>query len=162
MDYEIREVREEDLVFLSRNLRGADMLELVSTYGTSKSPLEALQLSASNSEKLSVITGTSGNPMFLFGYASYTGRSKLIWALGTPEIALRAYHVPFLKASRHVLSNWFQDNPQVEYFINLALAKNRVHLKWLQWCHAELLPALPYGPVSEEFHPFIIRRTSYV
>ncbi|WP_319413857.1 hypothetical protein [uncultured Cohaesibacter sp.] len=162
MHYEIRGVVEEDLHYLAGHLRGADMVELTATYGSSKTPVEALSSSTEHSEKVSVITGSSGDPMFLFGYSAFSPRCKLIWAVGTPEIAQRAYFVPFLKASRSVLQGWFEDNPHVEYFLNLAHADNHVHLKWLQWCHAELLPAMPYGPLAEEFHPFLIRRAEYV
>lgn len=162
MDYHIRTVGEGDLPYLAQNLRGADMRELVGTYGPSMDPVEALRLSVSRSRNPQIIIGASGNPMFLFGIADWTDRSKLIWAVGTPEIASRAYHIPFLKASREVLAGWFEANPETHYFINMAHAGNTVHLKWLRWCHAELLPAMPYGPLLEEFNPFIIRRTSYV
>ena len=161
--YEIRDVREADLVFLSTHLRGSDMVELVSAYGNTETPLGALQNSVRNSEYAKVITGASGDPMFLMGYCkTYSSRMKLIWAVATPEIASKEHTITFLRHSRYEIEKWFLSNPEVEYFFNLTHSQNTLHHSWLRWCKAELLPALPYGPIGQEFCPFLIRRKSYV
>lgn len=161
-DHTVRGLGEGDLLHLARNLRGADMVELVATYGPGVSPVEALSLSVDNSEKLRVIADAEDKPMFIYGLARWTDRSRLIWACGTPKIAHPQYTFRFLRGCRRQLGDWFAEDPTAEYFINRAHHRNRLHLKWLQWCHAEILPALPYGPMNEDFNQFIIRRTSYL
>jgi hypothetical protein len=161
-EYVLRGVEEGDLLYLSQNLRGADMTELVSTYGPRVNPVEALEMSVSNSDQVVVTVGASGNPMFIHGIATWTNRSRLIWACGTPEIASREYATRFIRKSRAQIAQWFAENPEVQYLTNRAHASNRLHLKWLQWCQAEILPALPYGPLGQDFNQFIIRRDSYV
>lgn len=162
MIHQIRGVEEGDVPFLSRNLRGSDMIEFVATYGNRLTPSEALQNSIDHSETVRIVADAEDNPMFIYGLAGWTDRSKLIWAMGTPKIASPTIRTAFLRGSRRLLGEWFRDNPGTDYFFNRAHARNRVHLDWLRWCHAELLPAMPYGPLLEEFTPFIIRRTSYV
>lgn len=161
MHYLIREVADKDLEFLASNLRGADAVELAATYGTPDF-LGGLRRSVRASSVVKAIEGASGNAMFLFGYADWTPRSKLIWACGSPEITHPAYRTPFLRASREVIRDWFAGNPDTEYLINMAHSKNTVHLRWLEWCRAELLPEMPLGPLQQGFRPFIIRRAGYV
>jgi hypothetical protein len=161
-DHKVRGLEEGDLQYLSQNLRGADMIELRATYGLSKTPHEALKVSAEHSRKLVVTEGASGNPMFIYGLADWTERSKLIWACGTPEIAASQYTMRVLKRSRRQIGEWFEEEPSTQFLINRAHSGNLLHLKWLRWCHAEILPSAPYGPLGQDFHQFIIRRSSYV
>ena len=160
LKYAIRDLRDGDLDYLSRNLRGADVIEYYGTYGDVRA-LHGLQSSTATSQEVRITVGASGKPMFLCGYARFSARVGLIWAVGTAELDQRPYHRPFLRLSKETIGRWFKQT-DYEYFCNFVHTRNTVHIKWLQWLHAELLPAMPYGPVRHEFHPFIIRRNSYV
>jgi hypothetical protein len=83
----------------------------------------------------------------------------MIWACGTPEIL--KHKRAFVSNSRRTIERWFRERPGVDFFMNFSHASNSAHHRWLEWCGAEMLPALPMGPLGELFMPFTIRRTKY-
>ncbi len=95
----------------------------------------------------------------LWGVRQITEKSAVIWACGTP--AIFKFPKALVENSRTTLKRWFVERPSVEYLMNFTHASNIAHHRWLKWCGAELLPALPMGPLGEQFHPFTIRRTKY-
>lgn len=159
MSYEIREVRESDLRYLTENLRSADVRELIATNG-SPDIHGVLTRSYKNSDECLVgCPGPGENPVVMWGIAQWTARSALIWACATNKLVEN--RMAFLRNCRPVIKRWFEERPSLEYLMNFTHAQNTDHHKWLLWCGAELLPALPSGPRGELFHPFTIRRQKY-
>lgn len=159
MTYEIRGVREGDLPYLAENLRASDARELIATYGTPRF-LYGLQRSTDLSAETLVGVPTGDHPVLLFGIMDFSPRAALIWACGTP--GLSRHPTAFLRGSKATIRRWFEERPSVEYLMNFTHAQNLQHHRWLEWCGADLLPALPMGPLGEDFRPFTIRRTKYV
>jgi hypothetical protein len=159
MNYEIRGVREGDLPYLAENLRAADVRELYATYGHTRF-LSGLERTTQMSEEVLVGAPTdTGKPAIVWGIRKWTPRSAFIWAVGTP--AILKYQKPLAKTTKATMKRWFEERPDVSFFMNFTHAKNTAHHRWLEWCGAELLPALPMGPLGEDFLPFTIRRTKY-
>ncbi len=155
MKYELRGVREDDLPYLSRNLRSADVHELYATYGHLRF-LDVLERAVGVSEEALVGVPLGGNPVVLFGVRQATDQMGVVWACGTSEIS--RYRVPFLRNSRPVIQRWFEERPGLQYLMNFTHGSNTLHHRWLQWCGAELLPKVPWGALGDDFHPFTIRR----
>jgi hypothetical protein len=158
MNYEIRGVREGDLPYLAENLRAADVRELMATYGHTRF-LSGLERSVHLSEEALVGAPFGSRPALLWGIRQFTPRAALIWACGTPEILKHKRAV--VENSRKIIARWFVERPGVDFFMNFSHASNAAHHRWLEWCGAEMLPALPMGPLGELFMPFTIRRTKY-
>lgn len=158
MHYEIRGVRESDLPYLAENLRAADVRELMATYGHTRF-LYGLQRSCHLSEEALVGCPSGEPPALLWGIRQFTPRAAMIWACGTPEIL--KHKRAFVSNSRRTIERWFRERPDVDFFMNFSHASNSAHHRWLEWCGAEMLPALPMGPLGEDFLPFTIRRTKY-
>lgn len=158
MNYEIRGVREGDLPYLAENLRAADVRELLATYGHSRF-LFGLQRSSDLSEETLVGAPSGHPPVMIWGIRQFTSRAALIWAVGTPEYIKHKRAVSV--TARKTMKRWFEERPGVDFFMNFSHASNTAHHRWLEWCGAEMLPALPMGPLGENFMPFTIRRTKY-
>lgn len=155
MKYEIRGVREEDLPYLSQNLRSADVKELYATYGHFRIR-KTLKRAVEISEEALVGVPLGGDPVVLMGIRRITDQTGVVWACGTPEIA--KYRIPFIRNSRPVLQKWFEERPGLRYLMNFTHGSNTLHHRWLKWCGAEMLPAVPWGALGDSFHPFSIRR----
>lgn len=159
MTYEIRGVREGDLPYLSQNLRAADVREIYATHGNLRL-LEALEASTSSSTEVLIGAGDTGKPVVIWGIHEFSRESAFVWACATPDIV--KYRIPFLKNCRVVIHGWFDRFPGVHNLINFSHAENTLHHRWLEWCGAQLLPEVPWGPLGEPFRPFNIRRTACV
>lgn len=158
MKCEVREIREGDLPYLSKNLRSADAREIFAASGSTDFQ-SALRLSVDNSEEALAGSLKGGAAEVLYGISPYSPRAYLIWALASPEIANNK--MVFLRTSRAVLKRWFEERPNAEYFINFVHGQNDLHQKWLKWMGADLYPATPVGPRGEDFRPFMISRKKY-
>jgi hypothetical protein len=157
-NYNIREVREGDLLHLASNLRGADIREFVAAYGHPR-VLEGLEASVSNSKEARVADDTV-NPVAIWGYNLLSAETAAIWCVASHEIyKLRR---AFVRESRAILKRWFQENPQLRVMVNFAHADNHTHLYWLKSVGAEVLPATPMGALMQPFRPFIIPRENHV
>ena len=159
MNYKLREPTNEDIAFLSWNLRAEDMKELYATYGHFDA-LRALTSSVDNSEETHVAIGEDGKPFFIFGMKPHGEKSALIWALATPEIT--NYKIAFFRQAKVLIRGWFEDYGHVDTMYNFSHSDNVMHHLWLRWCHARILPSLPWGTQKELFTPFVIERKSYV
>jgi len=155
MNYAIREVREDDLPYLAANLRSADIKELYATYGHLRIP-EVVRKCFELSDRSRVGVNDSDKPVVAFGVKRFSPACAVVWAFGTPEI--RRYSIPFIRYSRPVLQDWFEELPDIQYFLNFSHSENTLHHRWLAWVGAELLPDAPWGETGELFRPFIIRR----
>ena len=154
----IREARPDDLPYLAANLRDADQIEILATTGR-PDYLEELKVSAEGSDEVLVgLPGPQKAPFVIFGYHVWR-KTAFIWAVATP--AIQQNRVRFLRAGKPVLKRWFEENPSVDYFMNFTHARNTLHHRWLEWCGADMLPAVPMGPLGELFHPFTIKREKY-
>ena len=154
MKFEIRELREGDLAYLSWNLRAADVMEIHALRGTFD-PLGPLQDSANQSTDTSVFVGMDGKPFMIVGMAPQ-GDSGIIWGVATPEV--KKYRRVFLRASQDTIRGWFEKYPQCETLFNFTYAANVVHHNWLRMVGAKLLSEVPLGPEGKPFKPFVIDR----
>lgn len=157
MNYTLREVRESDLPYLASNLRTADIREFYGSYGHLDVSV-GIRASCLNSDQAIIGADTEDKPIVAFGVRQVSPKCALIWAFGTP--AVQRYRIAFIRTSRRVIQGWFEDLPEVDYFFNFTHSENTLHHKWLEWCGAQLLPAVPWGTTGENFRPFVIRRTS--
>jgi hypothetical protein len=158
MDYGIRGVRETDIPFLVNNLRSADIKELIATFGDNDH-LGNLRFSVLKSSYSRVGVNDRDEPVVIWGMSPFK-KTGIIWASATPEI--ERYRVPFLKGCRPVIREMFEFQPHTEHLINFTHGNNTLHHRWLKWCHAEVLPEVPFGAKGEPFRPFVIRRGSYI
>ena len=157
MKYEIRELREGDLAYLSWNLRADDVMELYAAHGHFDT-LKALEYSAMHSTELLIGEG-EGKPVMILGMTPFA-RAAFIWAVATPDI--KKFRLPLMRNSRPMLKGWFEKHQSVDYMFNFTYAENTLHHQWLEWCGATLLPEVPMGKLGKAFKPFTIRREIYV
>jgi len=158
MDYDIRAAQESDLQMLAETLRPEDAHELLAATG-SEDHLDNIRRSIEASSEVLVGVGHGEPPGCIFGIVEVTEKTALIWAVATPGI--NKYRVPFMRESLYTLWRWFKERPQLEHMVNFVHADNQEHHKWLRWAGAELHPAVPYGVLGEQFHPFRIHRSRY-
>lgn len=153
----IRGVTDSDLVYMSEHLRLDDVREIFLSRGN-KDILGQLRITVHASEE-AFVGEVAGKPVLLFGYLKISEISSVIWAVGTPEI--KKYNRIFLRECRKSLKDWFVKNPSTECFWNFTYLENTLHHRWLEWCGADLLPALPLGVNGAMFLPFTIKRSAY-
>lgn len=90
-----------------------------------------------------------GRPIALFGLVP--GRSYDVpWLLGSDRIL--AHWREFARRSRTELDRLRRGRP----LSNHVDARNIVHVRWLRWLGAQILPAEPYGLRRLPFYPFIL------
>lgn len=158
MTYKIRPVRRSDIPHLVKNLRSADLKELMAGFGNAKH-LSNLRTCVKRSAHTMVGTNARNEPVVIWGMTPYK-RCGIIWAFATVEI--EDHKTSFLKASRPVIREMFEKGAHIERLLNFTHGDNALHHRWLQWCHAEVLPPVPYGAKGEPFRPFVIPRDAYV
>lgn len=158
MKLDLRKPQDEDIAYLSWNLRGSDLRELYAVYGHVDA-LRAITSSIDASSEV-YVDDRGRNPSLIFGICPHRANSALIWAVATPEI--RNHRVAFIRQSRRQIAKWFKENPHIMYMYNFSHSDNTLHHDWLEWCGAHMLPSVPWGQRRELFTPFIIRRETHV
>lgn len=155
--YAIRDVRESDLPFLAERLRAADIIELSNATGSVDTQMSLRKSWVGSSYCRVGCWG--GDPFLIWGMSPRFGSAALVWAVATPEVT--RHNRRFLRQSREAIADLFVAAPEVQYLINFTHADNHVHHRWLSWCGAKLLPAVPFGPLGGRFRPFSIQREFY-
>lgn len=122
----IRNVTEDDINYVSTNMREIDKEECAAAYHT---PEEALRLSIDDSHWVYTAVTDEGRPALIFGLCSI-GPVGVPWALGTEDI--QNMKTPLIRMCRDVVDEWmFRD---FDILSNLVSVKNTVHRKWLEFC----------------------------
>ena len=122
------------------------------------SPAEALEISLGFSPM--AWTGRlDQQPFCMFGVAvaSPQCRHGAPWMLGGPQIERHSLGV--LRRSRVCIAEMTKHYPVLS---NLADARNRTSLRWLNWLGFTIRPAIPHGPFNLLFHPFELRSSPHV
>lgn len=158
MDYEIREVREGDLSYLGNNLRDDDKKELFAVSGHDNYA-KMLELSVAASDEV-LVGSRIGQPAgVIWGIVEYSDKSAMVWALATDHIL--DFRVPFLKTSLQTIARWFKERPETTHLFNFVHVDNEMHIRWLKWLGADIMPAVEFGAERQMFHPFTIKREKY-
>ena len=136
----------EDARDLAPFLRHEDAAEIDAATG--QSPLEALLMGLGASPGARSVHEV-GRPIAMFGLVP--GRSYDVpWLLGSDRIL--AHWREFARRSREELDRLRQGRPLRNY----VDARNTVHVRWLRWLGAEILPAAPWGLRQLPFHLFTL------
>lgn len=149
MQWTVRRVEEEDIQYLSENLREADKAEVFA--GSGHTPEQALRESV-NHKSLGVWVGVyQGNPEIIFGvaYGIHEGVGHP-WMLCTDKLAQSPRE--FIKACRKWVKGFSLNFPVL---MNCVHAKNELHIRWLKWCGFEFVKLHEnYGHLQEPFWEF--------
>ncbi len=101
----VRQSTQEDVDFLSTNLRKEDAIEVLSSHGDIK---EALQIGFDESEECWTIVVTDTEEVAgMYGIARYDDDVALPWLLTSP--AIESIWLPFLRCSR----KWVEEMNEV-------------------------------------------------
>jgi hypothetical protein len=124
MTYCLRRATVRDAVYLADNLRPADMEE-ISAHGLS--PEYALLMGLRYGRPAHVAE-VGGVPALMCGVTPLPDGAGAVWMMGTAEIERR--RVSFLRAAR----GWVEAvSAAYPLLVNVADARNTVHLRWLRW-----------------------------
>lgn len=157
MNKYIRDPRDGDLEYLAEHLRELDKEEALANDG--RDLLSVLKESAELSYHVQIID-ISGKPAAIFGICTFYKDTDAIWMLGTDEMSENP--IAFARYSRPMITELFLKSGATR-FQNFAYAKNTVHLRWLEWCHAHISPEPTLvGIEQKEFRLFTINRNDYV
>jgi hypothetical protein len=135
-----RELQDGDIEYIAGNLRPHDKEEVL-VFGLE--PLQGLQVSVDLSSKVLTLVEPDGTPACLVGVTS----THKIWLLGTD--AIERHPKTFLRHSQTVLDILFTGHP---FLWNFVLAKNTVHIKWLQWLGFDIKPEVTW--LGTKFYGF--------
>jgi hypothetical protein len=81
------------------------------------------------------------------------GEFASIWLLGANE--LTAEFKKKIRLSRNFIKFFLQHYPLLHNFVD---ARNKISIKWLRFCGAEIEEAAPFGIEQKPFHYFSFRR----
>lgn len=122
----VRNVKEGDLEFLSKNLRDADVAEIKAMSGTE--PHEAL-IDGWIRGKTKVICLPDKTPCGIYGVVPYYNRFGIVWMVATDR--LKEIQVQFLRESRQELREIAKG---YDLLFNFTDCRNAAHHRWLAWC----------------------------
>ena len=123
----IRPAMQEDVGYLSNNLREEDVEEVCASNST---PLSALSHGFEMSDPCLTLTDKQDVPIAM---------------LGT---------VPFLRNSKPVLSDLF-DRTGCSFFYNYTYVSNALHHRWLRWLGFTFLRTITMPTTGKEFIEFV-------
>lgn len=149
----VRTTTSLDIEMMKKHLRASDVQEVWASHH--HTPEKALELSFAVSE-LCLTVDVKGMPAVIFGITPQTllDNSALVWMLATNRI--RLIRKSFIKECRHYIDMMLIRYPILENYVD---ARNKLSIRWLKWCGAEIEEAAPYGVERLLFHHFSFRRT---
>jgi hypothetical protein len=147
-----RIARATDAERLAPRLRVADRQEIKAVSG--EDPLAALERSVSQSRPCHAIAiEPEDQPLALFGVVPHAESRNLgfVWLLGSADIDTHSFVL--LRMSRECVES-LQDHYAILW--TLADARNRVHLRWLEWCGFTALRLIEqHGVEQRPFYQFV-------
>ncbi len=147
---EYRQVRAEDIEYVAKRMRKADVAE-ASALGMT--PLKALQYSVSQSDE-AFAAWVDGEVSMIFGYLGYPLKEEGdIWALGTDKM----FTVPrvMLTEGRRVVDAFLNCCPALGNWIG---AENIHSITWLKHLGFTISEPEPHGLHGEMFRKIGIKR----
>ena len=128
-----RESKLEDVLEVSRNLRWADVREVVSL---GSDPEGALISGYLYSTIKRTIVNSYNVPVGMYGVVPIpqTKNSGTVWMLGTDK--LLDIKVAFLKQSKSEVKKM---NDAFPHLCNIIESRNELHLKWIKWCGFKII-----------------------
>lgn len=134
----------EDVYFLAPRLRYADKQEILSLVGLP--PLQALLMSFKSAQTCFTIFSSKSNPVAMFGVTE----QGAIWLLATDDIT--TIQIPFLKECRNVVDFYNKKHPLLW---NVVDCRNKLHIKWLDWCGFTFISKRKLGVLNKDFYEFV-------
>lgn len=160
VDVHLREYQETDLLELAPQLRVADQREILLTSG--RTPLAALThaVEASCQKRVVMVDGQPAGITGL-GLTKYSEAGEVIgvpWLLGTLDLL----HIPprhWVTLGHTEIERWLGFVPWLKNFV---YAENKASCRWLSHIGFDLHPAQPFGPQGAPFHPFELKRDTFI
>lgn len=134
----------DDMRFLAPRLRYEDKQEILSLVGLP--PLQAMLLSYKTSETCYTIFNPKDVPVGAFGVTS----NGAIWMLATNDIV--DIQIPFLKQCRDIVNFYNTKHPLLW---NVVDCRNKLHIKWLDWCGFTFISQRKIGVLNKDFYEFV-------
>ncbi len=137
-DCRVRPARIADVFPLYREMRVADMLEII---GLNHHPWEALNQSFKESAKVFTLETKEKDVIAMFGVcATHVPTIGCVWLLGTER--MRTIKSTFVRNSKEWVDELMGNYRCV---INVVSTSNKLSMRWLKWLGAEFLREQPKG-----------------
>ena len=140
-----------DLAPIAARMRESDRLEVMASHG--HAPYEAVKFAFSSSPVCMTIL-YKNEPVAMFGVVGYPmcPGTATVWLLGTNGIY--KMRKSFLRLSRRYIAEMLKEYPTLYNFVD---ARNRVTVRWLEWCGATFNMPIAYGVAGLPFRAFVIQ-----
>lgn len=146
-----RPCRVNDIPVLADTMRPEDVAEVRAQSGST--PREALLFCFFKSKPCMTMVGRRGNVVGMWGVVPFDDMSGRIWMLGAQAMLDDASDKrTFLRQSKLILEELHAVYPVL---FNHVDARNKVHIKWLQWMGFTFIQEHPnYGAEGRPFFEF--------
>lgn len=126
MKIHVRVSTQEDVDYLSTNLREADRLEVLASHGNVK---DALQYCLDNSDEcFTIVVADTNEVAGIYGLCEVDDMVAIPWLLTSP--AIHKVWLPFLRQSKQWVAQW---NKRYPVLTNACDERYTVALKWLKF-----------------------------
>ncbi|AYG06872.1 hypothetical protein D7M10_07115 [Pseudomonas fluorescens] len=145
-------IEPEDIAVILRDVRQADIDEIVEGLGVSLENELADGIAGSlNARKIVV----DGHIVAIFGDAvhSVLGSIGVPWLISTVHVERHAR--AFLKVCKPEVQGMLTRH---RHLFNYVDARNTAAIRWLKWLGFDFGEAVPYGPKRLPFYPFTLNR----
>lgn len=148
MLWSVRKATAEDIAYLAPRLRQQDEQEC--NAATGMSTYDALMYGLGGA---SVVLGSDGKPIAIYGVERLTGVTGAVWMAATPTLTQPPYITEFVKQSRVMCDRLNEEYPLL---CNVVDERNALHIRWLEWCGFIFINRHPnFGPEKRPFLEFI-------
>lgn len=140
-------VNEEDVNYLIRNLREADIEEVKASHGVHPGILLGLMRPDE-----ATIGKADGVPVCVYGVAPKTLISNgggTVWMMATDQ--LFKHKLAFLRRNRKWIKEKLKEFGTLDNHVD---ARNKTSISWLRWLGFNIEEAKPYGVMQLPFHRF--------
>jgi hypothetical protein len=143
----VRLAKKEDIKIISDNMREDDINEVWAS--NHLTPFEALRRSFESSE-LRFTVDVDGVPQAMFGVVNISSApGGCIWLLSTKDFC--KISKVFLKRCRGHIAAFLTYYVSLENWVS---AENKISIRWLHFCHADIDDPAPYGAEGKLFRHF--------
>lgn len=143
----LRLATEEDCIYLSKNLRQADIDEIKAVTGLPS--LISLLCGLRLSSVPLVICNDKDIPVAMLGVVP-NGLIGFIWMVGTDD--LKRISLSFLRHSKKVCDVLKGKHKVLHNFVD---KRNKLHINWLKWMGFSIINEINYGIENRKFYEFI-------
>lgn len=147
----VRKTVPTDIPIIAAAMRAEDKAEVQAAEGDT--PEAALLKCLLIGKPCVTICSPEGTPLALYGVTPQGDRVGIVWLLGAEELVERpAVRLRFLREARDHLLRFFE---HYDLLWNCVDARNRVHVKWIQWMGFTFIADHPnYGAEGRRFLEF--------